>query len=61
MEQSLDAFFLKIPEPQQSTLLFLRQFLISEIGLQENWKFNTPVGATTITSHFDISGVYQIV
>ena len=26
-----------------------------------NWKFNTPVGATTITSHFDISGVYQIV
>jgi hypothetical protein len=42
MEQSLDAFFLKIPEPQQSTLLFLRQFLISEIGLQENWKFNTP-------------------
>ena len=26
-----------------------------------NWKFNTPVGATTITSHFDISGVYEIV
>ena len=26
-----------------------------------NWKFNTPVGGTTITSHFDISGVYQIV
>jgi hypothetical protein len=26
-----------------------------------NWKFNTPVGATTITSHFDITGVYQIV
>jgi hypothetical protein len=25
-----------------------------------NWKFNTPVGATTITSHFDISGTYQI-
>jgi hypothetical protein len=25
-----------------------------------NWKFNTPVGATTITSHFDISGVYEI-
>jgi hypothetical protein len=24
------------------------------------WKFNTPVGATTITSHFDISGTYQI-
>jgi hypothetical protein len=25
------------------------------------WKFNTPVGATTVTSHFDISGVYEIV
>jgi len=24
------------------------------------WKFNTPVGATTITSHFDICGTYQI-
>ena len=24
------------------------------------WKFNTPVGGTTITSHFDISGTYQI-
>jgi hypothetical protein len=24
------------------------------------WKFNTPVGATTITSHFDISGTYEI-
>ncbi len=42
MEQSLDSFFLKIPEPQQSTLLFLRQFFIEEVYLQENWKFNTP-------------------
>lgn len=25
------------------------------------WKNNTPVGGTTVTSHFDISGVYQIV
>jgi hypothetical protein len=25
-----------------------------------NWKFNTPVGATTVTSHFDISGTYEI-
>jgi hypothetical protein len=24
------------------------------------WKFNTPVGGTTITSHFDISGTYEI-
>jgi hypothetical protein len=25
------------------------------------WKYNTPVGATTVTSHFDISGVYEII
>jgi hypothetical protein len=25
-----------------------------------NWKFNTPVGGTTITSHFDLSGTYEI-
>jgi hypothetical protein len=25
------------------------------------WKFNTPVGGTTVTSHFDISGTYEIV
>ena len=25
-----------------------------------NWKYNTPVGGTTITSHFDISGTYEI-
>jgi hypothetical protein len=25
-----------------------------------NWKFNTPVGATTVTTHFDICGVYEI-
>ncbi|MFN8117570.1 MAG: DUF1801 domain-containing protein [Bacteroidia bacterium] len=42
MEQSLDSFFLKIPEPQQSALLFLRQFFIEELSLEENWKFNTP-------------------
>jgi hypothetical protein len=42
MEQSLDNFFLKIPEPQQSALLFLRHFFTNEMGLQENWKFNTP-------------------
>jgi len=24
------------------------------------WKYNTPVGGTTVTSHFDISGVYEI-
>ena len=24
------------------------------------WKYNTPVGGTTVTSHFDISGTYEI-
>jgi hypothetical protein len=24
------------------------------------WKYNTPVGATTSTTHFDLSGAYQI-
>jgi hypothetical protein len=42
MEQSLDHFFIKIPEPQQSCLLFLRQYFIEEMFLEENWKFNTP-------------------
>lgn len=42
MEHLLDNFFLKIPEPQQSCLLFLRQFFIENMKLQENWKFNTP-------------------
>lgn len=42
MEQSLDHFLIKIPEPQQSCLLFLRQYFIEEMSLEENWKFNTP-------------------
>ena len=24
------------------------------------WKYNTPVGGTTVTSHFDLSGIYEI-
>ncbi len=42
MENGVDNFFLKIPEPQQSTLLFLRYFLKNEMQLQESMKFNTP-------------------
>lgn len=42
MEQSVDNFFLKIPEPEQSALLYLRHFFIKDCQLQENWKFNTP-------------------
>lgn len=42
MSQIIDQFFLKAPEPQQSTLIYLRQYLINQIGLEEHWKFNTP-------------------
>ena len=42
MDKHLDNFFLTVPEPQQSALLYLRHFFIEEMGLQENWKFNTP-------------------
>jgi len=42
MEQPIDEFFLKIPEPQRSALLYLRRFLIEEANLEEHIKFNTP-------------------
>lgn len=42
MEKNLTNYFLTLEEPYQSTLLFLRQFFITEIGLKESWKFNTP-------------------
>lgn len=42
MAQPIDNFFLQIPEPQQSTLLYLRRFFVEEIGLDEHIKFNTP-------------------
>lgn len=42
MDKHLDNFFLTVPEPHQSALLYLRQFFIEEMGLQESWKFNTP-------------------
>ncbi|MBC7695604.1 MAG: DUF1801 domain-containing protein [Burkholderiales bacterium] len=42
MIQGSDDFFLKIPEPQRSTLLYLRHFFVNEIGLEEHMKFNTP-------------------
>ncbi|MES2565915.1 MAG: DUF1801 domain-containing protein [Bacteroidota bacterium] len=40
--ESIDHFFLSVPEPQQSALLFLRQFMIKEMKLEEHIKFNTP-------------------
>lgn len=42
MEHHLDNYFLSLPEPEQSALLFLRHFFIYEMNLEENWKFNTP-------------------
>ena len=42
MEHHLDNYFLALPEPEQSTLLFLRHFFIKEMKLQEHWKYNTP-------------------
>lgn len=35
-------YFLTLPEPEQSALLFIRQFFIEQMQLQEQWKFNTP-------------------
>lgn len=42
MEDHIDNYFLTLPEPEQSALLFLHQFFINEIGLQYKRKFNTP-------------------
>ena len=42
MEDIIDNYFLSLPEPEQSALLFLHQFLTNEIGLQHQRKFNTP-------------------
>ena len=42
MQSITDNYFLTLPEPSQSALLYLRQFFIDEIGLTEVWKFNTP-------------------
>lgn len=42
MEEPIDNFFLSLPEPEQSTLLFLHQFLTSDMQLQTERKFNTP-------------------
>mgnify|MGYP000843987455 CR=1 FL=1 len=42
MEEPIDNFYLTLPNPEQSTLLFLNQFLIEEIHLTMTRKFNTP-------------------
>jgi hypothetical protein len=42
LEEPIDNYFLSLPEPEQSTLLFLHQFLMNEVDLQYKRKFNTP-------------------
>ena len=42
MQSFLDTYFLSLPEPTQSALLYLRHFFIHEMGLTEHWKFKTP-------------------
>lgn len=42
MEDQIDNYFLTLPEPEQSALLFLHLFLMNEIDLQFKRKFNTP-------------------
>jgi len=42
LESHADNYFITLPEPSQSALLYLRQFFMDEMGLTEAWKFNTP-------------------
>jgi hypothetical protein len=42
LQNQTDNYFLTLPEPSQSALLYLRQFFMNEMGLTEAWKFNTP-------------------
>lgn len=41
-QQTLDSYFSSVPEPQRSTIQFLRHFFITETGLEEKQKNNTP-------------------
>jgi hypothetical protein len=42
LQETLDSYFLSIPEPQRSTVQFIRHFFVAEIGLVEKQKNNTP-------------------
>ena len=43
MFKNLDDYFLSLPEPEQSCLLFLRQFILGfNTGISEHWHYNTP-------------------
>lgn len=37
-----DNFFHFVQEPEQSMILYLRDFLMRDMGLTESWKNNTP-------------------
>jgi hypothetical protein len=41
-QQTLDSYFSAVPEPQRSTIQFLRRFFVTETGLEEKQKNNTP-------------------
>ena len=42
MEDLIDNYYLSLPEPEQSVLLFLHQFFVNDMMLQHQRKFNTP-------------------
>ena len=43
MQSRCNEYFLSLPEPEQSCLLYMRQFLLeSSPQITETWKFNTP-------------------
>jgi len=42
MQSSIDNYFITLPEPYQSTLMFLRNFFIESLELSEQRKYNTP-------------------
>jgi hypothetical protein len=42
LEDLIDNYYLSLPEPEQSVLLFLHQFFVNDMMLQHQRKFNTP-------------------
>ncbi len=42
MEDLIDNYYLSLPEPEQSVLLFLHHFFVYDMMLQHQRKFNTP-------------------
>ncbi len=42
MEDIIDNYYLSLPEPEQSVLLFLHHFFVNDMMLQHQRKFNTP-------------------